>query len=285
MVRHFSRFIVNISLPALLFTSFQRPYSIELLREGGIAFVISIFIYAMAFLIAWVYPKILGMKGPERGVHRYSIIISNCGYMGYPLVEAVLGPAFLFHAVIFNIPFSLLAFSVCAWLIAKEGNQSPALNWKTFVNPNVAATFLGIVFFLLSISLPDPLYRSLKPVGDMASPLMMISIGVTLSQANFRQVFSNPRIYVTTAARLIIIPVIVGLILYFFGVLGLTWLQGPLFIMAVLITAMPAGSSASLLASLYKIAPEEASSLVFLSTMLSIITIPVIIQFANFLNH
>jgi len=270
-----SSFIIKITLPALLFVSFQLPFKPELMREAGIAIGLSAIVYGLSFLLAAFYPKILGIKGPERGVHRYALIISNCSFIGYPMVEAVLGPAYLFHAVIFNIPYNFLAFSVCAWLIAKEGQQSLNLSWKTFLNVNVIATFLGFLCFLLSIRLPEPLYRAVKMTGDMTSPLSMILIGTILAQANIRQVFSRWQVYVTVAMRLFIIPCLAGIIFYLLGI------RGPLFVMAVLITAMPIGSATSINASYYKTAPDEAGSLVFLSTMLCMATIPLAVFFAS----
>ena len=275
MAGHFSSFVINITLPALLFSSFQRPFSGELLREAGLAFGLSAIIYVISFLTAFIYPRIMGMKGPERGVHRYALIISNCGFIGYPMVEALLGPVFLFHAVIFNIPYNLLAFSVCAWLIAKEGKNPLRINIKTFLNPNVIATFLGLLFFLFSISLPDPLFRSFKMTGDMTSPLSMIVIGATLAQVKFSRIFGRWQVYVTVGMRLLVLPFIAGLIFYLIGI------RGPLFMMAVLITAMPVGSSTSILAILYDTTVEEAGSLVFLSTMLCMVTVPLVMLAAG----
>ncbi|MCL2831974.1 MAG: AEC family transporter [Treponema sp.] len=275
MAGNLSTLVINVTLPAMLFSSFIRPFSQELLREAGLAFALSVLLYGLSFLIAFFYPRLLGIKGPERGVHRYTLIISNCGFIGYPMVEALIGPAFLFHAVIFNIPYSFLAFSVCAWLIAKEGRLSIKFGWKTFVNPNVVATFLGLIFFLLSINIPDPLFRSIKMAGDMTSPLSMIVIGTTLAQAKFSNIFGRWQVYITVAMRLLILPLLAGLILYFLGI------RGPLFMMAVLITAMPAGSSTSILATLYDTTTEEASSLVFLSTMLCMATIPLVMIIAK----
>ena len=273
MAGYFSSFIINVTLPVMLFTSFQRSFSSELLGEAGLALGLSVLIYGLSFLAAFLYPKVLGMKGPERGVHRYALIISNCGFIGYPMVEAVLGPEYIFHAVIFNIPYSLLAFSLCAWLIAREGTESLKINWKTFINPNVIATCLGLLCFIFSVRLPELLYRGLRMTGDITSPLSMIMIGIILAQADIRQVFGRWQIYVTALIRLLVLPAAAGFLLYFLGV------RGPLFAMAVLLTAMPAGSSTSMIASLYGIAPEEASSLVFLSTLFSLITIPLVSAF------
>ena len=275
MAGHFSSFIINITLPALLFVSFQRPFSTELLREAGLAFGLSVLVYGLSIFIAILYPRILNIKGPERGVHRYAIVISNSGFIGYPMVEDFLGPAFLFHAVIFNIPYSFLAFSVCAWFISREGKFSLKMNWKTFLNPNVIATFFGLLCFLFSVRLPDFLYRCFKMTGEMTSPLSMIVIGTTLAQANLRQVFGRWQIYVTVLMRLLVLPVVAGVVFYLMGI------RGPIFLMGILITAMPVGSSTSILASLYMTAPEEAGSLVFMSTMLCMVTVPLVVFLAN----
>ncbi|MDR0476268.1 MAG: AEC family transporter [Treponema sp.] len=277
---HFSKFVINVTLPALLFASFQRPFSSELLGEAGLALGLSAIVYGMAFLTAFFYPRLLKIKSPERGVHRYALIISNCGFIGYPVVEAVLGPDYVFHAVIFNIPFSFLAFSVCAWLIYKESapddTGSKRLNRKAFINPNLVAVILGLLFFVFSVTLPQPVFRGLKMIGDMTTPLSMILIGITLAQADIRRVFGRWQIYATVIMRLVILPSTAGLIFYLLGI------RGPLFILGVLITAMPAGSATSILASLYKTAEGEASSLVFLSTLLCMVTVPVVIAVTAF---
>ena len=275
MAGYFSSFIMKITLPAMLFSSFLRPFSRELLQEGGLALFLSALSYVLSFFVAFIYPRLLRIKGPERGVHRYALIISNCGFIGYPIIEAVLGPEYIFHAVIFNIPFSFLAFSVCAWLISKEGGNDRGISWKTFFNPNVIATLLGLLCFVFSLTLPKPLFRCIKMTGDITSPLSMIMIGTTLAQANVRQIFGRWRVYVTTAMRLLILPAAVGFIFYLLGI------KGPLFVMGVVITAMPAGSSTSILATLYRTTPEEASSLVFLSTMLCMVTVPLVITLAS----
>jgi predicted permease len=278
MAANSSKFVINITLPAMLIVSFIRPFSPELLSEAGSALLMSVASYAFAFLVAWLYPRFLRMKGPERGVHRYAIIISNCGFIGYPMVEAILGPGYVFHAVIYNIPFSLLAYSICAWLISKEGPDPLKLSWKTFVTPGVVATVAGFLLFVFSVSLPDPLYRSLKMLGDMTSPLSMIVIGINLAQARPSQVFGRWQIYVTTAMRLVVMPACIALGFYALG------FRGPLLMLSVIIAAMPAGSVTSILASLYDVASEEASSLVFLSTALSMVTAPAVVILTEMLG-
>lgn len=265
---HFSSFVLNITLPALILVSLQRPFSRELLGEAGTALGLSLAVYGASFALAAVYPVLLGLPPKERGVHRYAVIFSNVGFMGYPVVEAVLGPEALFNLAIYNIPFNFLAFSVGAWLIAKEGSRPLSLSWKTFVNPSVLATVAGFVLFLTSFRLSEPVYRTLKMTGDITSPLSMIVIGAILARMDPRRVVGRWKNYVTVAVRLALLPAATGGLLYAVGFRGL-----PL-ALPTLMCAMPIAANTSILAGVYEGDVESASSLVFLSTLLCVATIP-----------
>jgi len=265
---YFSAFGMKIALPCLILSSFIRPFTRELLGEAGIALGVSFFVYGLAFLLAWGYPYLLKMKGPERGVHRYALIVSNSGFMGFPVIEAVLGTFYLFHVAIFNVPLGLLAFSIGIWLIAKEEGKAPALSWKFFVNPALAATVAGFAMFLFSIPLPLPVEQSIRLVGGMTTPLFMVIIGISIAQADVRRMLGRWRIYVTAFMRLFFVPVLTAVFCYLIGI------RGNLLILAVLLTAMPVASTTTVIAAIYDVAVEEASSIVVFSTILSAATIP-----------
>ncbi|QQO10600.1 AEC family transporter [Breznakiella homolactica] len=275
---HFSSFIIKVSLPCVIFISFQKPFSMELLGEAGLALGVSLVIYGISFALAAFYPNLLRLKGGERGVHRYAVVFSNVGFMGYPVVEVILGPAYLFHLSMYNVPFNLFAYSIGAWLIARESERPLQLSWRTFINPCVIATILGFACFLLSVSMPGPLYRSLSMIGDITSPLSMVVIGITLAQADIRKVLGRWQNYVTVLVRLILLPAAIGGILYALGI------RGHLLMLSVIITAMPVAANTSIFASFYGTNAEDASSLVFLSTLLCIGTIPLTVFVLNALG-
>lgn len=264
----FSVCILKLTLPALQITSLQRPFSWELLGQAGRTMALSLGMYIFFFLLAFLYTCLGGFSGSDRGVHRYGVIFSNCGFLGYPMVEAVLGSAYLFHAVVYNIPFNLLAYSVGAGLIAKAGRRGLAITWRTFINPIVGAALGGFGLFIFSISLPEVLYLPLKMLGDITTPLSMLVIGISLAQVRGRHIFGTPRLYVTVLMRLAGAPALWA------GICWLAGVRGELLILAVLIGAMPIASTTSILASLYGVSGEEASCLVFLSTLLCVITVP-----------
>ncbi|HOJ99184.1 MAG: AEC family transporter [Treponemataceae bacterium] len=272
-VGHFSRFILHISLPALILASLQRPFSQELLQEALITLALSFALYGLYFLVAVLYPLAIPLFPQERGVHRYALIFSNVGFMGFPVVEALLGQGALFHLAIFNIPFNVLAFSIGAWLIAREGKRQVVLSWKTFVNPSVVATLLGFLLFVGSVKLPESLYRTIKMTGDITSPLSMIVIGAILARMDVRKIVGRWQYYVTVLVRLLGLPALVGALLYAVGLRGLLW------VLPTIITAMPVAANTSILADVYGADAECASSLVFLSTLFCVATIPLVVLF------
>jgi len=268
---HFSSFVMKIPLPCMILASFFRPFSRELLGEAAATLGIAFAIYGFALLLALGYPYVLGIKGPERGVHRYALFISNSGMVGFPVVEAVLGPMYIFHASIYNVPANILAFSVGLWLIAKEGGKAPAFSWKIFVSPLFIITIIGFFMFLFSIRLPWPLEQSIRAMGSVTTPLAMAVIGISIAQADLKKLFGRWRLYVTVFTRLLVVPALVGLACYLAGV------RGPLLTLPVILTAMPAGSTTTIFASVYDVAVEEAGSIVALSIVLCAVTIPLVV--------
>jgi predicted permease len=272
---YFSAFILKITMPCMILVSFQRSFSRELLGDAAVSLVGACLIYGISIILAIVYPHAIGLTGNERGVHRYALIFSNSGFIGFPMVEAILGSAYLFHASIYNIPFNIFSYSLGAWFVAKEGKRTLAVSWKMFINPGIITTIIGFALFFFSVKLPDPLYRSLKLAGDITTPLAMMVIGITLAQTKVAQILGRWQIYLTCLFRLICLPALFGLICYVTGI------RGPIMILLVILTAMPAGSTTYIMASVYDVAKEEASSIVFLSTLLCMITVPLTVFVLN----
>ena len=275
---NFSSFVLKVTLPCLILDSFRRPFSRELLGEAAVTLGIAFAVYSFALLLCLAYPHILGIKGPERGIHRYALFISNSGFFGYPVTQAILGPFYLFHASLFNVPSNILAFSVGAWLVAKEGGKAPAFSWKVFLTAPIVSTIAGFTIFFFSIPLPEVLAQAIHLTGSLTTPLSMAVIGISIAQTDMRQMLGRWRVYVTVFVRLLLLPVLTGLVCYLVGI------RGPLLMLSVIVAGMPAGSSTSILASVYNVAVEEAGSIVALSMILCAVTIPLMVVVVHHLG-
>jgi malate permease and related proteins len=228
---------------------------------------VSFLAYAFAFPLAWLLVRIIGAKGAERGAHAFGAIFSNCAFMGYPVVIAILGKDALFAASIANIPFQVLAFSVGPYILAKSAGGKAKLGLSSFVTPAAVASVIGFGLFLGGIALPAPLASAATLLGDTTTPLSMLLIGAIVSRMDFREAIGAPRLFVTAVYRLALFP------LALFDLLRALGLNGLLLTLPVVLAAMPVAANSAILAEAYGGDAETASSLVLVSTLLSLVTI------------
>jgi predicted permease len=265
-----SRLLVNFVLPALIIQSMQRPFTPDLRDQAFLILGISFLAYALAFPLAWLLVKSIGARGAERGAIAFGAVFSNCAFMGFPVIDAILGKDAIFFASVANTPFQLLAFSIGPFLLARTAGASVKLRVSSFVTPAAVASVVGFALFAAGIAFPKPFGTALILLGDMTTPLSMVLIGSIVSRMDFRAVVTRPKIYAASVYRLALFPFILFAILYSLGIRGI------LLSLPVILSAMPVAANSAILAKAYGGDAEAASSLVLVSTLLSIFTIPVL---------
>lgn len=285
-----SRFIVDFTLPAVIVSSMQVPFSPELRNLALGTLGVSAAVYALSFALAYMLVSLYRTAPePEKGVHRFAMCFSNVGFMGFPVAEAILGKESLFMVSIYNIPFQLLAFSVGIVMVtgrsrgasstmheqAAAGSQPGVTNTqaRSLINPAVLSAVLGFALFLLSIRLPGPLLSAITLLGETTTPLAMALIGATLAAASIKPILTNPRIWLTSLYRLIVHPLLV------LGLGRLLGLSGLALAVPVLIAAMPVAANTTILAGVYGGDTVSSGGLVFISTVLSLVSIPLVMAF------
>ncbi|MTK12572.1 MAG: AEC family transporter [Clostridiaceae bacterium] len=267
--KSFSNFLTNITLPCLLISSFNYSYSQDMIVKARIMFAYSIIIHIVLILVS----KVLTFKYPEssKKVLRFATIFSNCGFMGYPVLESLFGKIGIFYGAIFNIPFNIFMFSI--GIMIYTGKKDLKALKEVLVNPAIIATVLGLIIFSFSIKLPYSLFTAMSIVGSMTTPLSMIIVGAMLSEIRVKDIFSGTLVYYVSFLRLIAVPFLT------LGILKLLNADKLLMQIAVIIEAMPAAVLASVLAEKYGADTALASRSVFISTIISMITIPFVVMF------
>lgn len=269
-----SSLLLKVALPALIIDSLQQSFSPELLKASGQVLVIAFCVYAASGLLALLVGKLLKAPDSDIGVYRFALMFSNVGFMGYPVINAVFGSEAVFYAAIYNLPFNLIVFTLGILIISWGGEKAaqqvtPAM----FFNPATISVAIGFALFLFSVKLPGPLATTVSQLGSLTTPLSMILIGALLASTKLSETLGNWRIYVVSSLRLLIIPLAI------WGVLR-TLTSDPLLIgVPTIIAAMPVAANTAILAQEYKANSLLASQLVFVSTLLSIITIPLLAYF------
>ena len=269
--RGLSDFLLYVTLPFSIITSFNVPFSKTLLSNAALVFLISIGIHVLAIVLS----KFLYFKYPPatNRVLRAATVFSNCGFMGFPILAAVYGNPGIFYGSFYVLTFNLLIWT--AGIAIFTGNRK-FLTWKQTLNPAVIAVIIGLISFIFSLRLPAPLFNALDLVGSMTTPISMLIIGSLLAEIKFSEVLSEFAVFYATAVRLIILPLMTVILLALLGVKGII-LGAP-----VLATAMPAAALVAVFAEKHGADALLASRAVFLSTILSIITIPAMIALIRF---
>ena len=207
-------------------------------------------------------------------VEQVNIIYSNAAALVIPLVQALLGEEYVVYSCAFVIVQLILLWTHASACL-QEGAK---LEWKKILtNVNLIAIVAGALLYLLHISLPSPIVSTLSNVGAMIGPMGMLLAGMAIAEVPLKKVFCTPRNYLPVALRLIVVPIIVLLLLRVFH--ASDWIaDGKAILMTVYLSAItPSCATVTSMAQLYNRDAAHSSALYVLSTLLSIMTMPLMI--------
>jgi malate permease and related proteins len=275
--------LVNVLLlvvtPCLIVDCFQRPFDSRMLNGFLIAF-------AVAFLahLAIVWFSRLTAWGDERRlpVLRLAAVFSNAGFMGIPLEQAILGDEGVFYGIVYVVIFNLFMWSWGLMVmktgkgILASGSARGLVNLKMFVNPGTVGIAAGLPLFLLSVNLPELVRTPVRLMAGLNTPLAMLVIGFYLAGADFRPLLRSPAAAVAAATRLVVFPL---------AMLGGFWLfrahlDRTMMLAFVTAASAPVAATVTMFASKFGRDVDLSVGLVSGTTLLSIVTMPVVIALA-----
>jgi len=272
-----SNLIVKATLPALIVMSLQKPFSRELLGESLRTLLVATLFYLGIILLSLLAVRLLGVPRKKTGALAFALGFSNCAFIGFPVVTSILGEGALFLTSIHNILFNLLAFSVGILIVAGSGStagpgepERARISPGHLLNVNVLAAVLGFILFIASVSIPHVLALPLGMLGGLTTPLAMVVTGAMLARTPIRSVIGDWRLYAVCGLRLAVWPLVTAVVLRLCGI------TGDLYWITVIIAGMPSASNTSLIAEVYGGDTDTASSIVFMTTLFSVVSIPVL---------
>ncbi len=277
-IRGISELIIKVTLPSLILVSLQRPFTKELMGDALQTLLVATVFYAAMIGTALLAVKLLGTPRKQAGILAFSLSFSNCGFIGFPVVASILGNDALFLTAIHNLLFNILAFSAGILIVAKYAERegivrnpgNAKLPLRKIFNNNVLASVLGFLFFIASFKIPRAVALPLEMVGALTTPLAMLVTGAMLSRTRAASVLGNWRLYAVSLIRLAVLPLLTAIALRLCGI------TGNLYYISVIIAGMPAASNTSLIAEVYGGDTESASAIVFMTTLLSVLSIPLL---------
>lgn len=285
-----SNLVLYIAQPALTFVAYLRPYDERIMINALYVFGFSIVLHALFAAVAMLCFK----KAPDsmRRMLRFATIFSNVAFMGIPLIAAVLEadyPGSTVYALLYSITFNLFLWSLGAW-ICTNGRDTNDNNVDDFsdnkkasiltalIHPTTIASAIGLIFFIFPIHSyvnGTIIEESFVMLKGLVAPLSMVVIGLRLSDMSFKGVHKDKEMYVFIALRHIILPLLSLAIVKLVGIL--VELDPAVEMVTVILAAAPAATSATMFAEKFDCDAMYVSRLVTISTLISIVTIPLIL--------
>lgn len=262
-VKKFVDLVLRLLMPCMVFQSFNRELTVDMLKQ---AFALLMVAFAIG-LVSIVIGKVVYRKYPfeRRSIMQYATLVNNAGFAGLPMTEGMFGDLGLFYASIAIIPNRIYMWSAGISLFTEASLKQRVKN--VALNPNIIAVALGLLRALMGIELPGFLEKSLSNMGNMVSPLSMIVVGAILADIDWKTVFDR-EVLLVSAIRLVVLPVMVGIVLKFLP------LDETAKGVSLILTSMPAGTTTALMAAQYGADEKFGSKCVFVTTVLSLVTVP-----------
>ncbi|MCR5752849.1 MAG: AEC family transporter [Kiritimatiellae bacterium] len=261
-------YVVN---PCLIVDAFNRSFDVTMLGGLGVAFAFAVVTHL--FLIALTRFMFSRCGQDTRIVLRISAVFSNAGFMGIPLEQALLGSEGVFYGVAYIVAFNLFMWS---WGLGVCQEGRFAFSSRTFRNPGLVGIAIGIGVFLIPWKLPYVLSQAVATVAPLNTPIAMAVIGYYLAGAKFSAALRSPSAHLAVAVRLLLCPALA---------IAALWplrasLDRTLMMAMVIPAAAPVAAMVSMFAAKYERDVEMSVSMVSGTTLLSMVTMPVMLSIA-----
>lgn len=265
-----SSLIVNVASPMLIISSIAgvegNNKSIVFLMIGA-----GILMYIGFIILGKIINRIFPFPKKDWPVYECMVVFANTGFMGYPVLLDVFGQEAVFYASLIHMAFNFFVYTYAIMCLTKGDDSEFKLNFKQLLTPGIILIFVGIFIYLFDIQLPSVLMDTVNSVGSLTAPLSMMMIGSSLAVYPIKDSFTDWRSYVFAFVRLIIVPFVTMIMC------RLLHIDSYYANITIITNAMPVGSMVLMLATQYNANVKIVTRNIVVSTLLSVITIPIVV--------
>lgn len=266
----FSKLENRILMPAVVINTFRTNCTVKNISEKWVFIAYSTGVLLFCIATGFVASRFLGKKEYLKKVYRYSISVSNFGFVGTAMVSGIYGAESmeLFDYLMFTLPLNLFTYSIgIAWLVP---NGHGKFSMKNFVNPIFVSIFIGAILGLL----PIPKFRLVTTIINSTaacmSPIAMILTGFVIGGYSFANLFGKWQTYVVAGIRLVFLPTVSVLVLKLFNA------PQEAVVATLCANAMPLGLNTVIIPSAYGKSPDDGASMALVSQLTAVFTIPIL---------
>lgn len=268
-----SNLLLIVINPFLIVNAFQLEYNSSLMKGFLISFLLAMVTHAVGMIIARIL--IPEKNNRDYNIERFSCIYSNCGFMGIPLISSILGSEGVLYITAYMVAFNLLCWT--QGLVLMTGNTSWKQVKKGLTSPVMFGILFGLILFVAQIHLPSVLSDTIEYISAMNTPIGMLVAGIALAETDLVKALKNRCLYLVTVVKLLIIPVIMAVLFAFLP------FDRNVMCTILVAAACPAATTGTIFALRYDANYKYASEIFAFSTLISLVTIPLMVSLAELL--
>lgn len=276
-----SKMLLYVINPCLIVCSFDKPYSPEKMHDLLLMIFLSLVAHIVLTVLALIFCRSKSEQGKQLDcLDKLSVVFTNCGFIGIPLINGVFGAEGTFFLMGFLAVFNIWLWTFGYYMIA--GTMKPI---KVITNPSVLAVITGLVLFCIPVSLPEIISKPLSLIGDMNTAVSMLLLGMLF--ATFKRPQTSLKEYVLRVTKVTVLRLVVSAVVMLFVAWGAVTVFSSfenirLITYVVFIAALcPVGMSVSSFAVLFNKDESYASMIVVVTSALCIVTLPLSIALAE----
>ena len=263
--------VLYLVVPCVILNAFQVENTPEMMRELGLALVASIFLQVVLLQVVNRLTKILKLNEVEMT----SVYYSNSGNLIVPLVAYMLGEEWVSYACVFMGVQSVFLWTHCRKALSRQRK----IEWKkVFLNSNIISILISVVLYFSGIRFPEMISGTLSAVGSMIGPLSMVVIGMTMAGMDLKKVLMRKSGYKITVLRLLVIPVCALVLLKISGMAEWSVDGKQILLIVYLAVISPSAATVTQMSQVYGNDAGYASVINVLSTLLAIVTMPLMVM-------
>lgn len=266
-----SKIILYLIVPCVIINAFQVDYTTDTVKGLLIAFAASVMTQVILLVVISVAGRLLHLNEVEVA----SVYYSNSGNLIVPIVTFILGQEWVLYGCVFMSVQLVFLWTHCKKIISREASY----DWKKIIlNINMLSIFIGVILFFTGIRLPEIIGNTLASVGTMIGPASMIVTGMLFAGMNLKQIFANKRVYFITFLRLIAVPLIALVLIKLSNLASFSADGNKIMLIVFLAIITPSASTVTQMCQVYGNDSRYASAINVMTTLLSIITMPVMVM-------
>ena len=268
-----SNVVMFTAIPAMLIVSFQRELIPADLGNFALALILSLAIHILGAVLSRL---LIRDRDPKRlPTLRFAATFSNCGFMGYPMMTALLGTIGVFYGSAYVVIFNLMAWTWGVYLMT--GDRKKLSLRPVLLNPGVLGVVIAMALYLLRITLPEILLTPITYFSQLNTPVPMLILGYQLSHADFRTAFRGLSAWMTLLLRLVLLPLLTIILCLVLKV------DSAVAMALVIAAATPPAALLSMFSAKFDTDSALASSVVSVQTALSVLTMPILVGLGQYL--